>query len=133
MKDKLTLARLKDSFGDVNRGIEFAQEFYPKINESPTKPFLKRNPTSTEAIAYAKALEQFEKSEIEYAKKETEYYKAKEEVDVIIRAYVKDMAGFHRIPEKYRDKVWSKAWEDGHSSGYSEIYNCLSGLVDLFI
>lgn len=31
-----------------------------------------------------------------------------------------------------RDKLFSKAWDDGHSSGYSEVYNCALNLVDLF-
>ena len=30
-----------------------------------------------------------------------------------------------------RDKLFAKAWEDGHSSGYSEVYNCALGLMDL--
>jgi hypothetical protein len=30
-----------------------------------------------------------------------------------------------------RDKLYSKAWEDGHSAGLSEVYNVASDLVDL--
>lgn len=30
-----------------------------------------------------------------------------------------------------REKLYSKAWEDGHSAGFSEVYNCASNLVDL--
>lgn len=30
-----------------------------------------------------------------------------------------------------REKLYSKAWEDGHSSGFEEIYNCALNLVDL--
>jgi hypothetical protein len=30
-----------------------------------------------------------------------------------------------------REKLFTKAWEDGHSAGYSEVYNCALGLVDL--
>lgn len=30
-----------------------------------------------------------------------------------------------------REKLYSKAWEDGHSAGFSEVYNVASDLVDL--
>jgi len=30
------------------------------------------------------------------------------------------------------NKIWSYAWEQGHSSGYSEVYNVLLGLTELF-
>lgn len=36
------------------------------------------------------------------------------------------------VPGKYVSKVALKAWEDGHSSGYSEILNCAYSLVDIF-
>ena len=30
------------------------------------------------------------------------------------------------------NKIWSYAWEQGHSSGYSEVYNVLLDLTELF-
>ena len=30
-----------------------------------------------------------------------------------------------------REKLYSKAWDDGHSGGFAEIYNCACDLVDL--
>lgn len=36
------------------------------------------------------------------------------------------------VPEIYADKVCTKAWEDDHSFGYSEVYNCLVGLSEIF-
>lgn len=30
-----------------------------------------------------------------------------------------------------RDALFAKAWEDGHSAGFSEVYNCASNLTDL--
>lgn len=30
-----------------------------------------------------------------------------------------------------REKLYSKAWNDGHSAGLSEVYNCAQDLVDL--
>jgi hypothetical protein len=31
-----------------------------------------------------------------------------------------------------QSKVWWKAWEDGHSYGYYEVYQKLDDLVELF-
>lgn len=37
-----------------------------------------------------------------------------------------------RIPEAFHDFFHDLAWEEGHSSGYEEVLNCLSNLLDLF-
>ena len=31
------------------------------------------------------------------------------------------------------DKLWGKAWEHGHSGGYSEVANCYSDLYELIV
>lgn len=36
------------------------------------------------------------------------------------------------VPKQYAAKVVSKAWSDGHSSGYSEVLNCLENLIEIF-
>ena len=36
------------------------------------------------------------------------------------------------VPEKYAPKVLSHAWQEGHGNGYSEIYNCLCDLIEIF-
>lgn len=36
------------------------------------------------------------------------------------------------VPEQYARKVASKAWEDGHANGYSEILNVAQGLAKIF-
>jgi hypothetical protein len=30
-----------------------------------------------------------------------------------------------------KELLFDKAWDDGHYAGYSEVYNCFEGLVDL--
>jgi hypothetical protein len=42
---------------------------------------------------------------------------------------VKDDLGITNNPKA--DKLMSKAWERGHSSGYQEVYNCACDLVEL--
>lgn len=36
------------------------------------------------------------------------------------------------VPEKYRKKLKEYAYREGHSGGWSEVYNCLLDLVDIF-
>lgn len=36
------------------------------------------------------------------------------------------------VPGKYSAKVFSKAYQDGHSSGYTEVLNCMYDLIEIF-
>lgn len=36
------------------------------------------------------------------------------------------------VPDKYSAKVFSKACQDGHSGGYTEVLNCMYGLIEIF-
>jgi hypothetical protein len=60
-----------------------------------------------------------------YDKKDGELY---DEFVTDLRAYLLAEG----VPEQYVGKVISKAWEDGHSSGYSEVFNCALGLAEIF-
>jgi hypothetical protein len=46
--------------------------------------------------------------------------------------YLKEESGLFTIPKKYQQKVWSKAWEYGHSNGYPEVYHYLRDLLEIF-
>ncbi len=43
--------------------------------------------------------------------------------------YQNDLDGMTRTQI---DKVWAKAWSEGHSSGLSEIYNCFQELIEFY-
>jgi hypothetical protein len=36
------------------------------------------------------------------------------------------------LPDWQKKKIWEKAWEDGHSYGFDEVYSDLSELANLF-
>jgi hypothetical protein len=36
------------------------------------------------------------------------------------------------VPDEYAAKVVHKAWEDGHAHGFTEILNCMYGLIEIF-
>ena len=83
---------------------------------------------------------------MEYANNLSEYEKLKKDeddayakanvhnnaVDEIIEQWMKEKSGLNDIPEQYRAKVYSLAYQNGHSSGYSEIFGQLTELVDIF-
>lgn len=75
-----------------------------------------------------------------YSLKEEKYKQAQNscrqkefEMNDIIEQFIKDLSGLNSIvPEKYRDKVYQKAYDDGHSAGYYEVYLHLQDLVVIF-
>lgn len=130
-QEVLTLNRLRH-FGDVSQGLDFAKEFLLLKPEKPSKPFLKNNATSGEAKQYGIALEKYEKEMVAYENELYGYKKHNNKINNIIEEYIKDAAGFDKVPQKSKEKVWSKAYSDGHSFGYHEVYTHLVDLVDLF-
>lgn len=75
-------------------------------------------------------MEQYESSKAEYDVEREVYDK----LDVEHHNNMVDLLWYivGDVPEQYKDKVFSKAWSDGHSSGWSEILNELYGLVEIF-
>lgn len=130
----LTANVLELSFGDqAGQAIEAAKESYKEYPKAPTKPALTSNMDSKQAKQYAADLEAYEKLKAVYDKEKAEAREHNTEVDHQIELYIKEVSGLNKyVPADKRAKVWSKAWDDGHSSGYHEVYLCLTGLVDLF-
>jgi len=99
----------------------------------PVKPSNKLSEhTATAMRKLADELEAYEseRAEFDYWATTARDYNAA--IDQKIEDTVKRDAGFYKIPELYRDKVWRKAWADGHSGGWSEVFGQLCELVDIF-
>ncbi len=47
------------------------------------------------------------------------------------RAELELKFGMSRFPEKARDMIWRKAWEDGHSSGLDQVRFIYDELADI--
>ena len=102
---------------------------YPSL---PRKPRLVADPNAKAVLEYAEELSNWEAAEIVY-KKELRDYKEKETLlNSVLIEYIKEYAGLDKVPEQYREKVYSKAYQDGHSGGYYEVYQHLCELVDIF-
>jgi hypothetical protein len=49
------------------------------------------------------------------------------------RDYLLDEAGTRELPVEVDDKLFAKAWENGHSSGYHEVELIYCDLADLVL
>lgn len=59
------------------------------------------------------------------------YRKQEREERAAERAKMEAEFGTADMPEKARDLIWNKAWEDGHSSGYGEVRMHYDDLSDI--
>jgi len=129
--EDVTIEKMKD-FGDCYQAIKWAQEQYGEYPSSPSKPHMAKGHSSAEAEIYVSDLKKYEKAKDGCTKEQTVWRQRQSNIDLIIVEYMKDESGFNDIPEQYRSNVYSKAWQDGHSSGFYEVYQCLRGLVEIF-
>lgn len=81
---------------------------------------------------YADKLAIYETEYAEYIIQEKNCKLHNIKVDALINSFICEDSGLNNIPEQYRNKVFSKAWSDGHSSGYYEVYQELCELVKIF-
>ncbi|MCR4334321.1 MAG: hypothetical protein NUV47_01145 [Patescibacteria group bacterium] len=130
--EKVTLEKLKE-FKTVFNAIDWAKNQYGDYPKIPTKPILSLKHTLTDLKTYNNAFMQYDKEKITYDENLKTYKKRQYDIDCTIIDYIKEEAGLNdTVPEKYRDKIYQKAYSDGHSNGYYEIYINLCELVDIF-
>jgi hypothetical protein len=88
----------------------------------PVKPKLPANMLDIQALQeYTKAVEIYNKEIELYKDKEKEYYKKRTE---ILEEFKNDLAienHVNNLPKEIQDKIFSKAYADGHASGYHDI------------
>lgn len=126
---------LVDNYGSngVFNAVEFVKTLYPKYPESPIKPKLPTiKSTPAEHRQYADDLEKYENLMVTFRKEKDKYQSKVNELNGELEKFIKEMAGLNSIPEQYRSKVWSLAWEKGHANGYTEVYHELLDLVEIF-
>ena len=99
----------------------------------PKEPLLINNkPTKEDIEDYTKKVEQYNIDLAEY-KIENEIYESESRrLWDLLEEKIKEDSGLNTIPEQYRDKVYSYAYQRGHSSGYGEVYGYLCDLVNIF-
>lgn len=101
--------------------------------DKPREPLLNSNkPTKEDIDSYTTKLELYS-TDLAGFKTKNEFYKSENSrLYSLLEDLIKEESGLNEIPEQYRAKVYSYAYQQGHSSGYSEVYNYLLDLVGIF-
>lgn len=123
-----------NSFPDLDYAIAWMEDNLPSCPVRPRKPDApKSNASPQDYRDYASALEVYANEQEEYDRLNREYRERRMDLETIVQKFIWKNTGLDTVvPEKYRDKVWSLAYNLGHSYGYSEIQNHLIDLVDIF-
>jgi hypothetical protein len=124
---------IKD-FKSLDDAVLWLENESPPYPEMPKKPSLtKYNATPQDYREYASALETYANEKEEYDKLLKEYKEKRMNLETTVQKFIWYNTGLNDIvPEQYREKVWSYAYDLGHAYGYSEIQNYLLDLVDIF-
>jgi hypothetical protein len=130
----LTLEKLNEvaSELDVFRAIEFAKEFYEEYPDKPKKPTLNKDANSKEVLEYAELLKNWEVDFENYSNQYEIYNDNRSKVNELLKDFIMDQAGIEIVPEKYREKIYSKAIENSNSLDHFEIYTNIYNLIEIF-
>jgi hypothetical protein len=129
--ETVTLEKMKQQ-GHTSNAIEWAKEQYGEYPQRPPKPILSAKHTVDEAEKYVEDFKKFEVVKQKYETQMAEYRNRTNEINNVIVDFIKDEAGLDAVPKQYQDKLYSKAYEEGHSSGYYEVYLKLNSLIEIF-
>lgn len=119
----------------LEEGLKYIDFFRP---DYPTKPSTPKTPDPImldyleQVKNYAIAAEKYVEEQKLYAERKKTYTEWNNDSFEIKKEFIWKEAGMNTVPEQYREKVWSFAWREGHSNGFSEVYCYLCDLVDIF-
>ncbi len=121
--------------GSLDKTIIYFKSFNPPFDWSakPVKPIIPQNVDSASIRKYADLLEKYEADLKIYEAAYEKLIALENEQNTVFEELVKRVSGlYEKVPEQYRDKVYSLAYQNGHSSGFTEIHNHLLDLVGIF-
>lgn len=132
--DDLTVDRLEETFGDnISAVADYVISFIPPLKPKPIKPKLDKEYNSADLKRHTTEIEQWESDMVEYGSYNTLRNIESGKATDLIEKYTHENLGFElHVPEKYRQKVISKAYSDGHSEGAYGYYHSLRNLIDIF-
>ena len=113
------------SFDKRYREVPYPERLYrPRFSN-----LISAGTSAREARAFAVALEKYEAQKPEFLVKEKEYRKKLNLIEEEFKQALFEDLGISDNPK--RELLYSKAYEMGHSSGFSNIYSYASDLVEL--
>lgn len=122
---------VSDPATTINDGLNLRK--YQDWNLKPKKPILSKNPTAEDAQVFAAQMAQYEEDLVGWETIEAENAKWNEEIENMVADFIREESGLNhlRVSDKVKINMWKKAWDDGHSSGYVQIYYELCELVEM--
>ncbi len=127
-----TLDEIRDHSDHNYKNIEWALSLQGESPEKPKKPILSNPHTSQDAAKYTSDLALYETRMVRYKEESDAHRNHCNEISRVIEEYIKDEAGISIVPEQYRDKLYRYAYSEGHSSGYYQVFNTLTQLIEIF-
>jgi hypothetical protein len=88
--------------------------------------------TSDEALKYATDLKEYEAADAKYKEFMAERSKESNRIHQLTEELIREESGLNDIPEQYRDKTYSYAYNQSHGFGMQEVYHTLLDLVEIF-
>lgn len=133
--EKLTPLFVSENVSSIQEGIEFIESHLGEHPKKPKRPTLTNpRPSAEDAYEFAKLMEEYEAKLPQYEKELAEYRENENVVYDSIRMYILDQSGaLDHVPQQYLDKVYSYAYEEGHSDGHYNVFLKLSDLVTIFM
>lgn len=115
--------------GNLDQSIRafLAQVTFPEHPGPVRKPI---SSASTEWAEYAKELAAYEEQMLHYRHERGEAQRMLYGLEESLRLFLIELSGWQGNPKA--DNAWSYAWQEGHSSGYYEVYLILCNLYDYF-
>lgn len=134
MKTLTTKLKVEDllAYDSIHDAIAFTDTLLPEYPKRPPKPSLGAKHTASELEIYTEQFKEYEKNDAAYQELFKAYREKQNEIHALLSDYIKELSGLNTIPEQYQEKVYALAWQEGHSIGYSEVYNYLLQLVNIF-
>lgn len=93
----------------------------------PVKPTLGRNPSASEARAFADALEEYEREFRAYEEDRSFY---RHSVNVRAREFEDKLKADYGLDDDEFAVIWNEAYDRGHSSGLHEVHGEFDRLYD---
>lgn len=112
--------------------LKYAREQNIDSPVKPRQPVLSRKHTAEELGEYTAKFNMYDLEMKAYDKTLLVHREKYREIATAEIEFVKLASDFYSIPKRYQEKVWMKAWEDGHSSGLYSVFQELEELVDIF-
>lgn len=110
------------------------EKYQNKISypEKPKKPFIdSKIATPRMYREHAAALEFYEIEKEKYDEKRKAYDEEDYRLEQEFKKNALEEVGLTNHPKA--DKIYAYAWQEGHSSGFSEVFNTLLELSELFL